>query len=78
MPLYSIEYLDNTIYIVEVNSKYISQSKSNFKLLEKDKLVKLYNYRYIQDYVTFSKTYTLLNNKATLLDLLDNSYLEQS
>ena len=78
MPSYSIEYLDYTTRVVEVNSSYISQLESEVKPLEKDKLIKLYNYRYIRDYITFSKTYTSLNNKATLLDLLDNSYSEQS
>ena len=72
----SIKYLSNTIYIVEVNSRSISQSRSDSKLLEKVKSIKLYNYEYVRDYITFSKTNTLLYNKATLLDLLDNSYLE--
>jgi hypothetical protein len=45
-------------------------------LLKKDKSIKLYNYRYIRDYITFNKTDALLKNKATLLDLLNDSYLE--
>jgi hypothetical protein len=40
--------------------------------------MKSYNYRYIWDYITSSKTNTLLYNKATLLDLLDDNYLERS
>ena len=78
MPSYSIEYLDYTIRVIEVNSSYISQLESEVKPLEKDKLAKLYNLRYIRDYITFSKIYNLLSNKVTLLDLLDDSYLEQS
>jgi hypothetical protein len=37
-----------------------------------------YNYRYIRDYITSGKIHTSLNNEATLLDPLDNSYLERS
>ena len=75
---YSIEYLDYITRVVEVNSNYISQLKSEIKPLEKNKLVKLYYLKYIRDYIIFSKIHDLLNNEATLLDLLDNSYLEQS
>ena len=78
MPLYSIEYLNYTIRVIEVNSSYISQLESEVKPLEKNKLIKLYYLRYIRDYIIFGKIYDLLSNKATLLDLLDNSYLEQS
>jgi hypothetical protein len=76
MPSYSIEYLDNTMRVIEVNSGYLSRLESEVKPLEKDKLAKLYNYKYIRDYVTFSKTHALLSNKVTLLDLLDDSYLK--
>ena len=78
MPSYSIEYLDYIVRVVEVNSSYISQLESEVKYLEKDKLIKLYNLGYIRDYITFSKIHDLLSNKATLLDLLDNNYFEQS
>ena len=78
MPSHFEEYLGYTIRVVEVNSSYISQLKSEVKPLEKDKLIKLYNLRYIRDYIIFSKIYDLFSNKATLLDSLDNSYLKQS
>jgi hypothetical protein len=35
-----------------------------------------YNYRYIRDYITSSKTHASLSNKTTPLDLLDDSYSE--
>jgi hypothetical protein len=35
-----------------------------------------HDYRYIRDYVTSGKIHTSLNNEATPLDLLDNSYSE--
>jgi len=38
--------------------------------------MKSHDFRYIRDYVTFSKIHDSLSNKATLLDLLDNNYLE--
>jgi hypothetical protein len=38
--------------------------------------MKLYDLGYIQDYVTFGNIHDLLSNKATLLDLLDDSYSE--
>jgi hypothetical protein len=69
-------YLDYTTRVVEVNSGHISQLKSEVKPLEKDKLVKSYNLRHIRDYITFSNIYDSLSNKATLLDPLDDSYLE--
>jgi len=47
IPLYSIEYLDYTIRVVEVNSGHISQLESKVKPLEKNKLAKLYNLGYI-------------------------------
>ena len=72
----SIGYLDNTTRVIEINSRSILGLESKVKPLEKDKLIKLLNYRYIRDYITFSKIYTLFKDKATLLDLLDNSYLE--
>ena len=78
MTSYSIGYLDYTTRVIEVNSSYISQLKSEVKPLEKDKLVKLYNLRYIRDYVTFGNIHDSLSNEATLLDLLDDSYSEQS
>ena len=78
MTLYSIGYLDYITRVVEVNSGYISQLESEVKPLEKDKLAKSHDLRYIRDYVTISKIHNSLSNKATPLDLLDNSYLEQS
>jgi hypothetical protein len=78
MTSYSIGYLDYTIRVVEVNSGHISQLKSEVKPLEKDELAKLYNLGYIRDYITFSNIHDSLSNKATLLDSLDDSYLEQS
>jgi hypothetical protein len=71
-------YLDYITRVVEVNSGHISQLESEVKPLEKDRLAKLYNLRYIQDYITSSKIHNLLSNKATLLDPLDDSYLERS
>jgi hypothetical protein len=76
MTSYSIGYLDYTTRVVEVNSGYISQLESEVEPLEKDRLVKSHNLGHIQDYVTFSNIYDSLSNEATLLDLLDNSYLE--
>jgi hypothetical protein len=35
-----------------------------------------YDYGYIRDYITSSKIHASLNNKATPLDSLDNSYSE--
>jgi hypothetical protein len=69
-------YLDYTTRVVEVNSGYISQSESEVEPLEKDKLAKLYNLRYIRDYITFGNIHDSLSNKATLLDSLDDSYSE--
>ena len=78
MTSYSIGYLDYTTRVVEVNNSYISQLESEVKPLEKDELAKLYNLRYIRDYVTFGKIHDLLSNEVTSLDLLDDSYSEQS
>ena len=78
IPSYSIEYLDYTTRVVQVNSGYISQLESEVEPLEKDKLAKLYDLGYIRDHVTLGKIHDSLSNKATLLDLLDDSYSEQS
>jgi hypothetical protein len=71
-----VGYLDYTTRVVEVNSGHISQSESEVEPLEKDELAKLYDLGHIRDHVTSSKIHDLLSNKATLLDLLDDSYLE--
>ena len=78
MTSYSMGYLDYTTRVVEVNSGHISQSENEVKPLEKDKLAKSHDFGYIRDHVTSGKIHDLLSNKATLLDLLDDSYLEQS
>jgi hypothetical protein len=76
MTSHSIGYLDYTMRVVEVNSGYISQLESKVKPLEKDRLAKSYNLRYIRDYITFGNIHDSLSNEATLLDPLDDSYSE--
>jgi len=78
MPSYSMEYLDYTTRVVEVNSGHISQLESEVKPSEKDKLAKSHDLGYVRDHVTLGKIHDSLSNKATLLDPLDNSYSEQS
>ena len=78
MTSYSIGYLDYTTRVVEVSSSHISQSESEVEPLEKDELTKSHDLGYVRDHVTSSKIHDLLSNKATLLDLLDDSYSEQS
>jgi hypothetical protein len=73
---YSVGYLDYTTRVVEVNSSYISQLESEVKPLEKDRLAKSHDLGHIQDYITFGNIHDSLSNKATLLDLLDDSYSE--
>jgi hypothetical protein len=46
--------------------------------LEKDRLAKSHDLGYVRDHVTFGNIHDSLSNKATLLDLLDDSYSEQS
>jgi len=76
IPSYSIEYLDYTTRIVEVNSSHISQSESEVEPLEKDESAKSHDLGHVRDHVTLGKIHDSLSNEATLLDLLDNSYSE--
>ena len=78
MTSHSIGYLDYTTRVVEVNSGYISQLESEVEPLEKDESAKSHDLGHVRDYMTSSKIHDLLSNEATLLDLLDDSYLEWS
>jgi hypothetical protein len=76
MTSHSMGYPDYTTRVVEVNSSYISQSESEVEPLEKDESAKSHDLGHIRDYITSGKIHNSLSNKATLLDLLDNSYSE--
>jgi hypothetical protein len=78
MTSHSVGYLDYITRVVEVNSSYISQLESEVEPLEKDELAKSHDLGHVRDHVTFGNIHDSLSNEATLLDLLDDSYLEWS